>query len=189
MSKLVGLTQNPMTYFMIAIFGIMLYVASTYPPEARFMPLVLGIPALLLCFLQLFLDLRATNTKTRDDRSEMEKAEARVSQMTGRQMEFEAADIAPAFTVSENPTAVVRSRELLIWGYLLAFIGGILVFGFYVSVPAFLLVYLYKEAKFSIARAAIFSVIGSGVMLGALTWGLKLQLHSGFATSALLDRL
>jgi hypothetical protein len=125
----------------------------------------------------------------RDDRSEMEKAEARVSQMTGRQMEFEAADIAPAFTVSENPTAVVRSRELLIWGYLLAFMGGIVLFGFYVAVPLFLLIYLIREASFRPARAAVFSAIGSGVMLGALTWGLKLQLHSGFITSALLERL
>lgn len=189
MSKLVGLTQNPMTYVMIAIFGIMLYVASTYPAEARFMPFVVGIPALLLCFLQLFLDLRATDAKTRDNRSEMEKAEARVLQMTGRQMEFEAADIAPAFTVSENPTAVVRSRELLIWGYLLAFMGGILVFGFYVAVPLFLLIYLICEAGFRLARAVVFSAIGAGVMLGALTWGLKLQLHGGFATSALLERL
>lgn len=189
MSKVSKLTQNPMTYFMIAIFGIMLYVASTYPAEARFMPFVVGVPALLLCFLQLFLDLRATEARARDDRSEMEKAEARVSQMTGRQMEFDAADIAPAFTVSENPTAVVKSRELLIWGYLLAFMGGILLFGFYVAVPVFLLAYLYKEAGFHLARAALFSAIGSGVMLGALTWGLKLQLHAGFATSALLERL
>ncbi len=183
------LAQNPMTYFMIVIFGVMLYVASTYPADARFMPFVVGIPALLLCFLQLFLDLRATDAGKRDNRSEMEKAEERVSQMTGRKMEFEAADIAPAFTVSENPTAVVKSRELLIWGYLLAFMGGILIFGFYVSVPVFLLVYLYKEAGFKFARAVMFSVIGSGVMLGALTWGLKLQLHAGFATSALIERL
>lgn len=189
MSKLSGLTQNPMTYFMIVIFGIMLYVASTYPAEARFMPFVVGFPALLLCFLQLFLDLRATDAKTQDNRSDMEKAEARVSQMTGRQMEFDAADIAPAFTVSENPTAVVRSRELLIWGYLLAFMGGILVFGFYAAVPVFLLLYLHKEAGFKLARAVLFSVVGSGIMLGALTWGLKLQLHAGFVTSMLLDKL
>ncbi len=43
---------------MLAIFGAMLFMAAGYPPEARFLPLVIGIPALALTALQLAVELR-----------------------------------------------------------------------------------------------------------------------------------
>ena len=181
------LAQNPMTFFMLAVFVTMLYVASGYPEGARFMPFVVGIPALLLCLIQLVLDLREPLGKVRDDRSEMEKAEEKVAQMTGRQVEFDAAHMEPGLAISGNPTGVARNREFIIWGFILAFVASILLFGYYVAVPLFILLYLRTQAEYTWGKALRFTLIGCGVILGALTWGLKLQLHDGFITSALLS--
>jgi hypothetical protein len=181
--------RNPMTYFMFAVFATMLYVASGYPEGARFMPLVVGVPAILLCVLQMFLDQRAAPSAAKDNRSEMEKAEERVSQMTGRRMEFDAAQIAPGVSVVENEAGVAATREFIIWGYIIGFVAGILLLGFNIAVPLFLLFYLRREARCSWARSAIYSAIGCGLILGGLTLGLKLQLHTGFLTSALFGSL
>lgn len=183
------LMRNPMTLLMFAVFGTMVYIASDYPPGARFMPFVVGIPALILCALQLLLDLRAAPAPAKDQRSDMEKAEAMVSQMTGRQMEFEAVQLAPGVTVSENPTAVANNREFVIWAFIVGFLVGILLFGYYVAVPLFILFYLRSQAQASWAKAGLYTAIGCLAILGALTWGLKLQLHMGFVTEFLLSRL
>ena len=50
-----------MTVFMLAVFSIMVVVALSYPEGARFMPLTVGIPGILLCCLQIALDLRKSN--------------------------------------------------------------------------------------------------------------------------------
>jgi hypothetical protein len=55
-----AVTKNPMTFVMLAIFVVMVAIATTYPAGARFMPFVVGIPAIMLCLLQIVLDLRAS---------------------------------------------------------------------------------------------------------------------------------
>ena len=47
-----------MTLVMLTIFAVMVFIASGYPANARFMPFVVGIPAIGLCLLQLLLDIR-----------------------------------------------------------------------------------------------------------------------------------
>ena len=41
------LAKSPMTFVMLAIFVVMVGIATTYPEGARFMPFVVGIPAIL----------------------------------------------------------------------------------------------------------------------------------------------
>jgi hypothetical protein len=115
----------------------------------------------------------------------MEKSEEKVAQMTRPQVEFDASHIHPGLSISENPSGVARNREFIIWGFILAFVASILLFGYYVAVPLFILLYLRTQAEFTWGRALRFTLIGCGIILGALTWGLKLQLHDGFITSAL----
>ena len=43
---------------MTLIFATMVGVAFTFPGEARFLPLVIGIPGLVLCIAQLLIELR-----------------------------------------------------------------------------------------------------------------------------------
>ncbi len=185
------LAKSPMTFVMLAIFVVMVGIATTYPEGARFMPFVVGIPAILLCLLQIALDVRAANEAAgpRDRRSEMEIAEERMSQMTGRAMTFEAAHMAPQVTVSENPTGIAESREFIIWGYILALVAGILFFGYAPTIPIFILLFLRWEAKCSWPKAALYAGIGSSLLLFVFTYVLKFQLHKGFLTERLLDFL
>jgi hypothetical protein len=186
-----AVTKNPMTFVMLAIFVVMVAIASTYPAGARFMPFVVGIPAIILCVLQILLDIRAVKEADgpKDKRSEMEIAQERMSRMTGRQMTFEAAHMAPEITVSENPTGIAESREFIIWGYVLALVAGILFFGYTATIPVFILLFLRWEAKCSWLKAALYAGIGSSALLFIFTYVLKFQLHKGFLTERLMDFL
>ena len=50
--------RQSMTVFMLAVFTTMVVIAFSYPEGARFMPLTVGIPGILLCCLQIALDFR-----------------------------------------------------------------------------------------------------------------------------------
>jgi len=52
------LSSLAMTLVMLTIFTAFVFIASGYPANARFMPFVVGIPAIGLCILQLVLDAR-----------------------------------------------------------------------------------------------------------------------------------
>jgi hypothetical protein len=188
---MMAIAKNPMSIAMLAIFVVMVGIASTYPAGARFMPFVIGIPAILLCLLQMVLDIRAARQapEAKDHRSEMEIAEQRVSEMTGRQMTFEAAHMAPEITVSENPTGIRESREWLIWGYILALVGGVLFFGYTITIPVFILLFLRWEAKCSWFKAALYAGVGATLLLALFSYGLRFQLHRGFFTERLMDFL
>lgn len=182
------LRNSPMTIVMLAIFVAMVAIATTYPSGASFMPFVVGVPAILLCLLQLALDARGGREPEapRDARNEFEIAEERVSQMTGRQVTFEAAHMAPEVTVTENPTGVAQSRELMIWVYILCLVGGILLFGYVVTVPVFILLFLRREAGCSWLKAGLYTAVGAGGLLTMFTYVLKFQLHGGFLTEWLM---
>lgn len=183
------LLRTPMTFVMFAIFATMVYVSFGYPEGARFMPLVVGVPALLLCGLQLMLDLRAApqgGEDAKDARTEMQIAEDRVSQMTGRHMDFDAAHIAPGFTVEEKSETEAATHEKIVWAYIAAFVIGILLVGYYVAAPLFLFFYLHNEAKCSWRKSAIYTAIGSVVILGGLNFGLKLKLYTGLLAETFL---
>ena len=45
---------------MLVIFAAMVAMASSYTAEARFLPLVIGVPGLVLCIIQFVTELRTT---------------------------------------------------------------------------------------------------------------------------------
>jgi hypothetical protein len=45
-----------MSLVMLAIFVAMVAVAATYPEETRLLPLVIGIPGIVLCLVQVVID-------------------------------------------------------------------------------------------------------------------------------------
>jgi len=51
----------------LAVFGIMVAVSFSFPDGARFMPLVVGVPAMVLSAIQLVTDLRAPPVKPSAD--------------------------------------------------------------------------------------------------------------------------
>ena len=48
--------RTSMSLVMLAIFVSMVAVASTYPEETRLLPLVIGIPGIVLCLVQVAID-------------------------------------------------------------------------------------------------------------------------------------
>ena len=107
-----------MTLVMLAIFVSMVGVATAYPPPARFMSFVVGIPAIGLCLLQLGLDLyRRRAVEVADSRSELEKAQDQVARYTGRKVEFAMPSENAMFADADrDPRETVR-REIAVWGW------------------------------------------------------------------------
>ncbi|MGE3245442.1 MAG: tripartite tricarboxylate transporter TctB family protein [Beijerinckiaceae bacterium] len=174
--------KHPMTLVMLAIFVAMVAIASQWPEEARFMPNVLGIPAIGLCLLQVFLDLRAADNEPGEHRSmsaELQAAEARVSRMTGRTMHFEVAhdaDLPEEEIVSE---ATAERREKAVWLAFAGLLAVVILFGFHIAVPLFLAGFLRFIAKLPWLQAISYAVIASLAMMGVFEYVLKTELHRG----------
>jgi hypothetical protein len=61
---------------MLLIFAVMVGLAITYPPEARFLPLVIGIPGLVLSLAQFAIELRG-----KDEDEKVYTAEDRMAEL------------------------------------------------------------------------------------------------------------
>ncbi|MFN4282606.1 MAG: tripartite tricarboxylate transporter TctB family protein [Alphaproteobacteria bacterium] len=181
-----------MSLVMLAIFAGMVGIATQYPPQARFMPFVIGIPGIAMCLIQLALEIRGALRYGKDDeddgRSEMAKAEAEVARITGRKMDFREAEGASAVVVEESREGRGR-REAIAWASFLGLIGGILLFGFWISVPIFILSFLRFFAGRSWRFALLLTVISSVIFYCAFILGLKVVLHEGFVIEAIKERL
>ena len=80
-------------------------------------------------------------------------------------------------------------REIILWSYFLGLIGGILLFGFWPTIPVFLLLFLRFEAELTWLKAVLVAAVGFTVLYLAVAKGLRVELHQGFITSYLIDRL
>lgn len=156
-----------LTLFLLLLFCSMVAAAFQYPPEARFAPLVVGLPGIALCLVQLALDLGFG----RD-------ALASAAPKLGRPEEFIEEPV-------EFTPETVR-RELVTWGYFLAFIAALLAFGFHIAVPALLLIYLRREASLGWVPALAASMGVLAVMVFVLDETLRFPLFPGFVIPVLL---
>ena len=142
---------------MLAIFMVMVGVAATYPPEARFMPFVVGIPGdRAVPPPARARPLPAARTpEAGDSRSDGEQAEDQVSRIAGRRVQFDMPSENAMFTESRRSSRASASRrELIVWGYFLGLIAGILLFGFRITVPVFLIAFLRFQAGHELAQRA-----------------------------------
>lgn len=193
MKRLLATYSNSvMTLVMLAVFLVLVGIASRYPAEARFMPFVVGIPPIFLCLLQLVLDARERRRTAAavDTRSDIAKAQDAVTRAAGRPLDVDPALVALLDTTGPqiSPQERVR-REFILWGYFLGFIGGILLFGFWVAIPAFLVGFLRFQAKSSWRTALLLGLGTSIALFLVFEYGLKVQLHRGFIVSYALDLL
>jgi hypothetical protein len=180
----------PMTILMLVIFSAMVGVASTYPPEARFMPFVVGIPAIALCLLQLAIDLyrrRVPNSAGGDDT--LKEAEERLGRVSGGRVQFDMPSENAMFADTAQDERKMVRRELIVWGYFLALVAGVLLFGFHITVPIFLVAFLRFQAQASWRNALAYGALGAIVMFVLFEKVLRVGLHNGFVTDLLLGRL
>ena len=162
----------PMTLTMLVIFTVMVGVASTYPAEARFMPFIVGIPAIALCLLQLALDLyRRRAPAADDDRDPLKQAEDQVARIAGRRVQFDMPSENAMFTESTHDAQERVRREIIVWGYFLGLIAGILLFGFRIAVPVFLVAFLRFQAGTSWRSALLYGGAGRARDVSAVREG------------------
>lgn len=169
-----------MTGVMLAIFTTMVAVSSTYPAGARFMTFVVGIPAIALCLLQLAIDLREWRSAAASASGGKPAGAARpeASMQGGANV--------PSVTVETYTPEVVR-REIIVWAYILGLVGSILLFGFYVSVPVFLVVFLRFFAETTWRFAVMLTLGASAFMYVLFEYVFRMPLHIGFITERLMD--
>ncbi len=186
-SAIARYSNSTMTLALLAIFVVMVAIATSYPAGARFMTFVVGLPAIALCLLQLTLDARDRRRTAEPERgpSELEIAQQRVSQKVGHTVQFDvpAADIA-GDEAPLDPQTKLR-RELAVWAYFLALIGGILLFGFYMAIPVFLFTFLRFQAGAKWTTTLLLTAIASTIIYLAFEKVLRVPLHPGF----LADRI
>jgi F0F1-type ATP synthase assembly protein I len=180
----------PMTIAMFVIFTVMVGVAATYPPAARFMPFTIGIPAIALCLVQLALDFyRQRHPESADSGDALQQAEDQVARMAGRRVEFEMPSENAMFADTAFDEREKLRREVIVWGYFLGLIAGILLLGFLITVPVFLIAFLRFQAGASWRSAIAYGGLGSLAMYVLFEKVLKVSLHTGFLTDFFVARL
>ena len=181
-----------MSAVMLSIFVVMVGIATQYPQQARFMPLVIGIPGIALCLFQLFLEFREPRRpkagKPADTRSEFQKTEEAVTRMVGHKMDFEIAHEKLQVVQSGLPKAGETRREIVLWAYFIGLVGGLILFGFWPAIPVFLVVFLRYYADESWRFSLVLSAAATTLLFFVFDKGLGVVLHSGFITEYLLDR-
>jgi hypothetical protein len=178
----IALSRSIMTLVMLGIFVVLVFVASGYPANARFMPFVVGIPAILLCVLQLVLDARQRPAAGENGPS----APAPGVRNVGPEAPREILPVPPAPVLS--PRETVR-REFVLWAYFLALVGGVLLFGFWVTIPIFLVAFLRFQAQASWGLTLALATAVTAVLYLALEQAFQIELHRGFVTEYLRDRM
>jgi len=191
MSSLSKYSNSFMTVFMLLIFTGMVLIASRYPAGARFMPFVIGFPAIALCLLQLFLDARERRLQREGadadaGLSDIEKAERQVSRAVGRPIHFDVGDLLLPQEIGMDPRVRIR-REMISWAYFLGLIVGVILFGFHIAVPVFLLLFLRLRAETSWKVAIGGTALASFVLFFAFERVLHISLHPGFITDRIMD--
>ena len=73
-----------------------------------------------------------------------------------------------------------RRREVKMFAWFLAFIVGILLFGFVYAGPALIAAYLYFDWNERPMVVAISALIAFGIFYGVFEWALELRLFDGF---------
>ena len=157
-----------MNFVMLAIFVVLGGVALGYSPQARFFPVVAAVPAIGLLLLQIFLDIRDAKK--------------------GRNVEPVPAEPGLPVTIPLSQRETVR-RETIIWGYFLGLIGSILLFGFWITIPVFLTLFLRYQAECTLRLSLIMGIGTSILFYLAFEKGLHAQLHPGFITEYVTDSL
>lgn len=160
-----------LTFLLLALFGVMVAVASQYPNGARLMPVSIGLAGLMLCLLQLALDFGAMRRTRAMNRLSL-------APKLGRPEGYD-----------ESATGLgpqTQRKEFAMWVYFMAFTGGVLALGFYVAVPAMIFFYLWREAGTRPLAAASAAAAAGATMVLMFGELFSFGLFPGFVWSAML---
>jgi|APGre2960657468_1045069.scaffolds.fasta_scaffold17563_2 Tripartite tricarboxylate transporter TctB family len=139
---------------MLAIFVLMTLLAMDFPTKARLMPLMVGIPAVLLGLLQLVMEYRAVSRSY-------------------------AGDAVDAHQSPDKPEKEGQKDEnqMILW--ITLFFTGIVLFGFVTASPVLVFCFLYFGSKESIKISLISAVSTWAVIYFTFVVWFQMSLFSG----------
>ncbi len=155
-----------MSLVMLAIFASMVGMAMSYPYDARLLPLVIGIPGCLLALIQVGIEVADTRRQLRSPLKEADYGKVGPE--------------APGATEeSPDPSSTIK-LELVLLAYLAGLAIAILLLGFWLAIPAFVIVFLRFHERES-WRLTLALTAGAWVMLyGIFEYVLAIFIHKGF---------
>lgn len=165
---------------MFLFFAIAVGIAFTYPSQARFMPLVVGIPGIALTLLELIREIRrAIDDRDRGNGGSEEGVITLpddVSRLIGQETVVVQAET-PKMTPAEE-----QRRERILLTYFTALMVALIFFGFWVSVPVFIVVFLREREKASWLMSLASAAATLAVLYFIFYRTLGIELHNGFFT-------
>ncbi len=178
--------------FMLGLFTIMVLIALDYPPKAQLLPLVIGIPGIAFALLQLALEIRSVGKeKARDTRTDFEKYQAEIERYTHKPMELDITQEKTQVIVDDNPDEgrSIFQRELILFGYFFALLAGVILFGFWITIPVFFIAFMRLHEgdnwRFTLILTGV-TLLSAYLIFDKM---LNFQLHPGFVTDYVLDQL
>lgn len=134
---------------MLAIFSAMTAIALTYPGEAALMPLLVGIPGVILCCVQLATEALAQPTTTETIADAGPERRARVK------------------------------AEMAMFGWIVLFLAGILAFGFVYAAPLLVLAFIWLGRGEKLAYGIFGAIGTFAILYGVFDRILGLPLFPG----------
>jgi hypothetical protein len=116
--------QTIFSFLVLVFFVLVLWGGKDWPVKAQLYPWVVGVPMVLLAAFNLFMDLKGGNQKSA--------------------LETTPADF--QFTKGIDPV-LARWRTVNIFAWILGFVLGIWLVGFFVTVPLFFFLYLKVQSR------------------------------------------
>ena len=169
--QLVKVTSSGIFTLSAIIFVVLILYASTgYPPRARYVPQVIGIFSLICLTIQLVLDCFPA--------------------LGNRYREVEEVNVFDRNIHGEEAPGVGGTRlqlEINAFSWLVALLAGLLLFGFLISIPFYILFYLRLQAHISWLKSAIYAV-GTWLFVYLIFARLfEIRLYTGFIIDRFLD--
>lgn len=183
------------TLVMLSIFVVMVAIASGYPPTARFLPFVIGIPGIVLTMLQLVIDIRDSRKVTeegpKDTRSDLEKLQEEVSKRVGGDIEIDIAQETLQVVAADrtDPSTSRIHREMVFFGFFIGLVAGVLLFGFWLTIPVFLVIFLRLHEREN--WRFVLTLTGAAWLILYVIFDrlLSIILHPGFITEYFVELL
>lgn len=148
--------QAIFSFAFLIFFIIFVYEAHEWRLQARLYPWVIGIPMIVLAFLQIIFDLRGVERKKTGD--------------TPMDFQFAQTNLAPA---------IARSRALTMFGWFFGFYLAIVLLGFDITIPLTMFGYLKIQSRERWALSLILTSAGWLVYWGLFVWLLNLPFPQG----------
>jgi len=183
------------TLVMMSIFVVMVTIAWGYPPTARFLPFVIGIPGIVLTVLQLAIDIRdsrkVTEEAPKDTRSDFEKLQDEVSRRVEVDIDLDIAhETLQVVAADRTDSSTSRiHREIVFFGYFIGLVAGVLLFGFWLTIPVFLVIFLRLHERENWRFVLALTGAAWLIIYSIFDRLLSITLHPGFITEYFVELL